>query len=504
MYLPQSYALISYGFLGLCAAAPLLLLRNILPTAVNIWLVMMGIFVPMPLYDYGVIGTIANLKFIFTYLAVLLLIHRHFAPAKSKRIWLVDFLLLLCAYTTVNVYLLLPFALLRYLPDIRQYRRIIRDPSFISLLVLGMLLLCQVYIVKVHGIPVLANGFYQAPYQPQTGIEIFFGRSLLFGYLYQFYTHLNDVTAFVLGAIFIILAAFFAKGRERLIGIFSLYAVLASVLLLLLNRPGISGLFDSYATGATDHYFYVYNLISFVAGAAIISAFAAQLQDTPWRLLVLALPFLLLLQAPKAGSFGSNNFMADTAGTIFQNTASACAQPHGGKVTIVNYPQPPFTISVASSICQQLRQPVTSEPGKLHLAAAGDQFIIKPGIQDMFTQTFTAPRNGLKGINLLFVTFGHPTKDNYWYYLFDSSCRSPLARVHLASERIVDNGYYPITFPTQSASKGKVYCFSLQTSPEKQIQNIALRMTDTGAYPGGKLTLNGQPMQRDVVFELLY
>jgi hypothetical protein len=116
--LPRALSVASYVFLGLCVALTVALLRRQLRWPVLIWLGLMVTFVPMPVFDNGIIGTIANLKFMFLYIAVILLIYRHQLPSTSKKIWLVDLGLLVCAYTNVATYALCHQPLAMFVCDI--------------------------------------------------------------------------------------------------------------------------------------------------------------------------------------------------------------------------------------------------------------------------------------------------------------------------------------------------------------------------------------------------
>jgi hypothetical protein len=100
--LPRSLALVSYGFLGLCASLPILLLRKYVAWPALVIMTLLILYVPLRGWDYSIIGTIGNLKFAFIYIAFVLLVYRHYLPAQSRKFYLVDIALLICAYTNVT------------------------------------------------------------------------------------------------------------------------------------------------------------------------------------------------------------------------------------------------------------------------------------------------------------------------------------------------------------------------------------------------------------------
>jgi hypothetical protein len=501
---PQSFAIVSYGFLGVCAALPVLLFREILPGPARYWLVLMATFVPMPLFDYGIIGTLANIKFIFAYVAVLLLMYRHFLPDRSRLFWVVDAVLVVCAYTTITVYAFMPFALIRYWTVVKRggIKVLRRTPSFFSLAASSAIMVFQLVVIKLEGIPPLP-GFYDQPFKFSALIEVFAGRSVLFGYIYSFYGYLTDALALLLLLALTAGSLIFSPRRLRVLAGFSLVAALVTTALFVAKRSGVSLLFKDYGNGGPDHYFYAQNLIALVAGACLIQGIADRVRSRWLKVGIYTAAFLLLLQVPLGSTFGANNFMADTRGTIEENLARACADNDKGAIEIKVYPQDPF---VFRSGRDQLCRPENlqrQDRAKLYIAAAGDEVIQNPGVNSQFSQTFKVPGDGFKGINLLLATYGLPVKDPYRFSLFESDCQTLIAEVRLRSIKITDNGYYPVTFKKQSYSSGKDYCFTVRA--EKPPNGLmALRLTVPGAYSQGHLILDGQPAEKDVVFELIY
>lgn len=502
---PRGIAVASYGFLGLCAALPVMLLRRVMPLTVRLWLAAMVTFVPLPTMDYGIIGTLANAKFAFVYVAALLLVYRQWLPADSKQVLAVDLGLLVSAYTTVSVYVMMPFALVRYWRLFKGgwrlgLRQLTRDRSFWSLVVLGALLVYQVYVIKTQGIPEL-KGFYDQPYKASATIELA-ARTFLFGLIPALYTHLTNLRALVLVAGFVVGAVALAEKRWRWMAVFVMATIVAATVVFFSKRSGVSWLFDHYGTGGPDQFFFGQNWLAAVLAAGAIAGVAARRRGRWWRVAVMGAPFVLLVQLPYDGSFGANDFMANTRGTVFADAKLACAKPGAAKVTIPAYPQPPFTFSASrTDLCTPAGGADTGSTAVLGLKAEGAGVVNLPG--DSFTQTFVAPHNHLRGVSLLLATYGKGVHNTYRFSLYDKSCTREIFATNLRRIEMSDNAYYPVTFPDQGLSEGQVYCFSVAAVTSRPATPVALRLTAPGAYPAGKAVLDGKPVDTDIVFELI-
>src|SRR5207302_529716 len=94
--LPYLIAIISCAFLGLTVSLPYLLFRKELGKPRALAMVAIGAFVPLPVADYAVIGTICNLKFVFIYWAVLFILYRHLHANSERRVIFADCIIFLC------------------------------------------------------------------------------------------------------------------------------------------------------------------------------------------------------------------------------------------------------------------------------------------------------------------------------------------------------------------------------------------------------------------------
>jgi len=340
--LPRSFALASYMFLGLIATLPALLLRKYLRPMALIIMTLLIIFVPMTGWDYAVIGTIGNLKFAFVFIAFLLLVYRHLMPENSKKVYLVDLGLLICAYTDITVYILMLFALMRYLPKLKTRnfaRELSKDKTFQSLVVLGIALLPQLVVIKLHGVPALP-GYLDSPYQFGRTVEIFISRSYLYSVLFPINKFLNDATVVILGLLLLI-AGFYSSRRNRPIFLFAVFAVFITTFTFVIKRTGISAFYPSYkAGGGPDQFFYAQNWIfDFILSVVIVELIAKLRSAT--RIVAYIIIFCLVgfVLIPRASTYGSSNSGTGGVGTIY-NVGKKDCDTKSQAFNLVIYPSP--------------------------------------------------------------------------------------------------------------------------------------------------------------------
>ncbi len=387
LYLPESIAIASYAFLGFSACLPMVLLRNILAKLAILGLILATIFVPLPSMDYGIIGSTANLKFLFAYIAVLLIIYRHFLPLKSKKHYVIDSLLLICALTNILCIFLLPVIIVRHIRFENGHRifRAIRTESFISLSILAILLIASILFLTLTSEIKPIGGIYDKPYQWSETIEIFVTRSYLFSYVYGIYGYLNNIISLIFMAFFIYVGFRITEDRLRTPVFMLFVSVLIISAFTLVNRPGLSTLFGSYSSSGYDQYFYTQNIIALLIGSIIISGL---LRKWPNYSLYIAtvMPIVAVSQYGLIDSVGRSNFMAESRGTFISNARKVCADSPNGKIYVPTYPQPPFVIYLESTkICPDaVKSKDNTRLFSLGLQPSSDKIIFKPGTSDIF------------------------------------------------------------------------------------------------------------------------
>ena len=505
--LPRSIALASYLFLGFCAALPVITLSKILrPMCLGLVVLALS-FTPMPGNDYVVIGTLGNLKFAFGFIAVLLLAKRWSLSRHSQLIPLLDLGILICAYTTASVYLLVPFYLLcdglrpRQLFSQQAWRK--TNLSLWSALGLGLLMLLQLVYVATHGIPKLP-GYLDSPFQYSEAIEIFLGRSVLFGFapgLYRYFNDLIVVTASIILVAGLLLAA---RRRGLALAFASLYsAVLASVLFLI-NRPGLSGLFQHYGWSGPDQFFYAQTMLSIVAGVVLLQAVLTHYVRSWIRFAVLVVAVILVSKSlPSVSSYGKDKSMENARGTVYAAAKTACKTTSGDELKVNIYPTAPWqVIAKRAEVCT----PALFAHKTYHMEDLGLTVQANNPV-NIVSQRFTQPlaaadaQGNLAGVSLFLSTYQRKISSTYAFTLYQADCQTVIRRTTVKGRDAQDNGFLPVRF-TPVAGTGS-YCFTLApTSPQPEPLAVQLSSTNTQAIPPA--TVNDQPAAAPVTYSLIF
>jgi len=512
--LPRSLALVSYGFIGFCAVLPALLLRRYIRPAALIITSLLVLYVPLVGWDYGILGTIGNLKFAFIYIAFVLLVYRNYAPDNSKGIYLADIGLLLCAYTNVTVYLMIPFALLRYIPHMKRSdlltstkQLLLNNRGLQSLILLVLALLPQLYVVARFGVPA-TPGYLDTPYQLHDTIEILGIRSYIYGLVFTFYKELTTVWSLVLLALTFGLVWRYSR-QYRPIVLFGIVTIFLSTALFVSKRTGVSAIFEGYDNAGPDQFFYAQNMVF----ALVIGIVAAGILAS-WRkwwlraagYSVLSLLFFFVI-VPGAGSYGKNKSMESSIGTIYDNAKRSCLQQAGQKnVSIPIYPSSVniYTGGNYDKICT--KQVLAYEPPRVDLGLQPylNAYVDSLGQKHAVYQTFTSPRNGFDGLDIYFSTFGQDVKTPYQLQLLDGNCRTIIASIELKNSKINDNSFTLIGFPTQHQSAGRKYCFTIKSLSTSNYSPLAVQLSKPDVYLEGAASVDGETSIQDIVFALHY
>lgn len=514
--LPRSLALISYGFLGFAALLPTLLLRKYIRFSALVIITLFVLFVPLRGWDYSIIGTIGNLKFVFLYIAFVLLVYRHYMPEGSRKVYAIDAAILACAYTNITVYLLMPFALLRYLPQLKtQHGPIIRriwqllqnSVSLQSLVVLAVALVPQLYIVHRDGVPALP-GYLDSAYDSRRTIEIFGARSYLYELIYPIYKHFTDIlTLLTVGGLGIV--SWWAARRYRPVLLFGWIAILLGTLLFVVKRTGVSSLFGGYTVGGPDQFFYAQNMIAGFLAGLVIPELINHLKRSwmRWSAYVLGIVLFVAVFIPIASSYGKNNFMETTVGTIYVDAKQACQKsaPHH-PVDIAIYPSTGQLYQDApySAVCTPKTLAYEPPTVTFGLEPYNNTYIQSLGVANYVTQTFVSPRNDLDGLLIYFSTFDAKVNTPYQISLMGADCKQSVITIPLKVHSITDNSFFLVKFPMQPKSANRTYCFSVVSKQKVNAAPLALQLSRPDIYPEGLTTINQKTSNQDVVFSLHY
>jgi hypothetical protein len=505
--LPRSIAIASYLFLGLCAALPIITLNRILKPAFLGLAVLALMFVPMPLNDYVVIGTLGNLKFAFGFIAMLLIAKRWSLKRESRLIPLIDLGVLTCAYTTATVYLLLPFYLFcdglrpKQLLDFKKYWRV-NNVSLWSTLVLGVVAILQLAYVAIHGIPKLP-GYLDTPFQTSKAVEIFIGRSILFVFVGPFFKYLNDALAILGAVLLLVVVVRFARRWILLLAALGTFNAVMASGLFLINRPGLSSLFPGYSWPGPDQFFYAQTMMMVVTGIVLLQAVILTTRKRGMEVIsVLVVCLGIALTAPHASSYGHDKSMEQTRGTIYADAKVACKLPvQNLKIDI--YPTTPWQMTAKrSEVCTpDLYKHKTYHVKDLGLTVAVNQpiNIAEHSISQPFTiDTSSGP---LAGLNIFLSTYQKRLSGEYKLVIFGPDCRTKVTDAVFKGSTIRDNSFAEMRFAP--IAKSGVYCFTVKPV-EVGEQALAMQLSSTDNQAIMPALADGSQVKDPVAFSLVF
>lgn len=521
--LPGFFALAAIIFMATILSLPYLLFGTLFGRLKMLVVVIFGALLPLPLSPHVVIGTIGNQKWIFFYLAFLLVLYRIFRHKQLSlpKVLVIDAALLICAYTNSTTYALVPLLFMPYLQNAWQQHKKslpkalltqLRRYEVLSLIGLCVLLLPQVIYVSLHGIPAIP-GYLDTPYKASRTIEVFGNRSLLFGLTHIVNGYLNDWLVLIMLAVLIGLAINVLRGRAKITFFVGIYAALVASALFVINRPGITDFFMNYdySGSGPDQFFYTQTLIMYLPLVLVVFAAARLL---PWYVLRNGAVTLFVLLVIASGLISNVKFgepwrnasvFENATSTFIDQSLKSCTQ-HKRKVSVILYPYESGQFQLTAPFSLLCNHDLN------HYQTA----IINQGISPQnnnyrvidrrhtFQQRFQARHDGLEGIGIFFSTFNNAARSGtYQLTIYNESCSTGIRHISIP-ERLYDNAYYNARFVPIDNSAGKVYCFSLLPPAHEIYDPLAVQVGNDSFNATTRLSLGKTSPIADVVFKDLY
>lgn len=338
--LPVVLAVLSCIFLGLTAALPYLLLRKQLGTILSLVAVLFGTLMVMPSFDYAIIGTIGNLKFLFLYWVFILILYRNNHSTNIRRTVVADLLILLSIFTYAPAIAMLPFGLWPYRDKLLKVVRnrfkdwrYVLTPYVLSMMALFVISGLYIIAVYINGIPKIP-GYLDTPYDFDATFKILY-RVTWYEWLFPISSTMRDLVS--IGLVGIVAFYGLKQRATRFVTAFAFWAIFIGTASFVANRPGISSYFLMYGPNP-DQFFYAQPLVFMVMCLFIIRPFIARNKLYNNAILLFAVFLFVWWALPATGSFGGNRNIYEGLGTAKENVQRACKQQRGDKVVVQSYP----------------------------------------------------------------------------------------------------------------------------------------------------------------------
>ena len=524
--LPEAFSWAAIIWMSAVICLPYLLFKKTFGVWSMLLVILLSVLVPLPQTPYAIFGIIGNQKFIFAYLAFLLITYRLFnwERISLRRVISLDLLLLLCAYTNTITYFLVPALITPYVGIFLKHKKknllgqslkkMLVDKKFISLLGLFALMLPQVFYVAIHGIPKL-TGYLDTPYTPAKTMEIFGNRTLLYAATHMINYYMGDKKILILLILLVGVGWITLTNKRKFIFFFGIYSALITSFLFVANRPGVADFFFHYNQNGSgpDQFFYSQTLIMYLPLVLFILSLGKLFKN---KFISKALPTLLLLflaatglwSAIHYGTLWKNDGLYENQVPIFTSQAlRECSKPDQ-RIAIDMYTPsgsiPSFVAHFPRNVICTSSLYATYQPDiqELGLTPINDNLPITSHTN--IQQTFTSSEDKLDGLKIFFSNFGKQSRNAaYTLAILSGDCKTTLRTVALPRMSI-DNSYYRAYFPELPASKNQTYCIMINPPPTASFDPIAVQLSRPNIYTQGTLSLNGVPSHQDLVFSPLF
>ncbi|MDD4351703.1 MAG: hypothetical protein PHU71_01835 [Candidatus Gracilibacteria bacterium] len=358
--LPIFFCITANLFFAGLVSLPVILFHSKIKTHFLLILVLLSAFVALRGWEYVIFGVIGNTKFLFLYLAFLLVGYRLTQQDNKKSLLLVDLGLLICALTNLVSYALIFVIYLSYLYQLltkqKSLKTLYKQPAFISAMIMGFVLLYPVFNLLTQG-SLEKSTYMSDPYVYSKTIDIFIGRSIVFPLIVMKYHFMNNI---IICLLFLgLMGGALLWSRKNLwIHLLAFYAILINNVLLVSARPGIHAFFDNFQGQGPSQYFYAQNLIAIFSITLIAyDAFYSKSKPKLAKSFAVLIILLISVHIPFAAFVGRTNKLSLAPlikiGSFKENIQIACNVSNEAEIAVSIYPnQNQQIILPRNLICQ--------------------------------------------------------------------------------------------------------------------------------------------------------
>ncbi len=257
-YLPQSIAIISNIYYSLIAVITYYALRHVCSKIQRAIIFMFILMFPLGNSQNEIIGRILQIGFFFPFLCTLLLYIRQNVQSVIKK-KTIDAILVLGMATNPLIFALAGIYLIADAINKKDIKQVIED---------NILLITSIFVLGAFvGLKMVTKCNTQLEgFNSNAVIEAVCARSILFPFIFPWYTKTNNILSLILCSIWAFVIIFCYKNTQnnqaKRLMIYLVFGFIITLITTLVMRPGLTTLLDGYKITFPDRYYMGINVFS--------------------------------------------------------------------------------------------------------------------------------------------------------------------------------------------------------------------------------------------------
>jgi len=258
--LPQGIAYTSYIYFSSIAVLSFFATKSYLRTEIRILLFMLFIFLPLGDSSNEIFGRLSNIGYYLVFVSLILILIREDQVTFTSKS-LIDAALIVCMATNPVCILLVFFHLLMTSIFKLQHTHVLRLVRENLFLVIGFLIISIIVAVK----KATAQGSaITGEFNVENIIEVVFARSILYPFIFPFYTSLNNlicIAIFLMWSLLIGFGFYLSAKKARIIMLLSTLSMLVYLAFTIYMRQSLTEQLGNYSVTFPDRYFMGINIM---------------------------------------------------------------------------------------------------------------------------------------------------------------------------------------------------------------------------------------------------
>ncbi|NDL62289.1 hypothetical protein [Acerihabitans arboris] len=256
-FLPQSIAFVSYGFYSFVSVLAFITIKRISNNYFAFLIYFITLMIPLGMSQNEIIGRLLQIGFYMPFITLCLFFSREKIASRNFRLS-IDALITLAAATNPVVFSVAGIYTIRKFITSNDKKYFFNE-HMLLLIMLGVLFL--IIAPKMIGVGGIVEKF-----DGKNLIELITARSILYPFVFKFYSELNDVYSIILTIAYVLFCAFsYRKTNSKTIQdiiVITSCALVIYIAATVFGRPVLTGMLSGYQVTFLDRYFMGINIIS--------------------------------------------------------------------------------------------------------------------------------------------------------------------------------------------------------------------------------------------------